>query len=864
MLLERGALLGELGQRLDEAVQRSGSLVLLAGEAGVGKTSLVRPFADSLYGSAQVVEGACDPLTTPRPLSPLHDFAADPDFEFADPGRGDRAVIETFTELLGRLKNPVRPIVMVIEDIHWADGGTLDFVRFVGRRVMACRAVVVCTYRDDEVGPDHPLRPVLGQLLPLRSTYRMVVPPLTIDGVTSLAEGTTIEPAELFELTDGNPFFVTEILASGSDLPATVQEAVLARVARLSVTARRIVEAVSVAPRSLEITHAATIAGASLDDVDAALDAGVVVGDRLGLRFRHELARSAVEESMPIARRLGFHLHMLRILEQDADPDVARLAHHAVRAAATALIVEYAPRAARLAASEGSHKQAVSFFEAALAHADRIDDDDEAELRLDLADELGTVDRRLDALGQLDLAAQHYRAIGDELALAETLVPHTGARWRFEDASRFRIGLREALDILEPKGRTTQLARAYLSSAYGHMLARRGSDASSDLADARRTVEAAGADELDWMIRLLEGTVDVVTGTVDAGVRMLEELSHEAVAGGRVGDEVLALMMLGSGGGEARRYDVALPALERGVEHGLEVDQDYLVSYCRAWLARIALEQGRWEDAARSAGLVDHAAFSRTGIGVLTGLSALGRVRVRRGDPGGLALLEEMVELGRSHELQHGWNAVCGRAEHYWLAGRPADGLGEVANTYQRALETESAWARGEVAFWMWRLGAIDGPPEGAAEPFALHMSGASDEASAAWRDLGCPYEEAVALADGPVDARLEALDIFDTLGARPMADRVRGQLRNAGVDSIPRGPTRTTRDNPAGLTSRQLEVLQLLADGLTNGEIADRRFVSNKTVEHHVSAAYMKLGVTSRSRAVREAERIGAVGISR
>lgn len=860
MLLERGGLLGALAQRLDSAAASSGSLVLMAGEAGVGKTSLVREFVGSLHGAAQVVEGACDPLTTPRPLSPLHDFAADPDFALAGLGRGHGAVIDTFTELLDRLKNPVRPIVMVIEDIHWADEGTLDFVRFVGRRVKECRAVVVCTYRDDEVGPDHPLRPVLGQLSPLRSTYRMVVPPLTIDAVTTLAAGTTIEPADLLRLTDGNPFFVTEILASGNELPGTVQEAVLARVARLDVNSRRVVEAVSIAPRTLEITHAATIAGATLDDIDAAVAAGVIVGDRLGLRFRHELARSAVEESLPIARRLGFHLHMLRILEQEANPDVARLAHHAVRAAAADLIVEYAPRAARRAASEGSHKEAVAFFEAALAHADRIDDDDEAALRLQLADELGTVDRRRDALDQLDLAARHYRAIGDESALAEMLVPPTGARWRFEDARRFRSGLREALDILEPKGPSAQLARAYLFSAYAHMLARRGGHASRDLVDARRTMNAAGAGDLDWMIRVLEATVDMVTGNGGDAVQILEALAHEAAVAGKVGDEVLALMMLGSGGGEVRRYDVALPALERGVEHGLAVDQDYLVSYCRAWLARIAFEQGRWDDAARLAGLVDQAAFTRTGIGVLTGLSALGRVRVRRGDPGGLALLDEMVALGRSHELQHGWNAVCGRAEHYWLAGRPADGLGELAIAYERALDTDSAWAQGEVGFWMWRLGALDAPPERAAKPFALQMSGAAEEAGAAWRDIGCPYEQAMALADGAAHAQLEALDIFNSLGARPMADRIRGQLRIAGVDHIPRGPTRTTRDNPAGLTSRQREVLQLLADGLTNGEIAERLFVSKKTVEHHVSAVFLKLGVTSRSRAAREAERIGAV----
>jgi DNA-binding NarL/FixJ family response regulator len=160
----------------------------------------------------------------------------------------------------------------------------------------------------------------------------------------------------------------------------------------------------------------------------------------------------------------------------------------------------------------------------------------------------------------------------------------------------------------------------------------------------------------------------------------------------------------------------------------------------------------------------------------------------------------------------------------------------------------------------MWRAGAIPEPPDRAARPFALQMSGDWEAAADDWEEIGCPYEVAMARADGTVDAKLEALEILDRLGGRPLADRMRGQLREMGVESIPRGPSRDTQANPAGLTNRQLEVVKLIAEGLNNDEIAARLFLSKKTVEHHVSAIYSKLGVDSRTRAVNAAIEAGAV----
>jgi DNA-binding CsgD family transcriptional regulator len=160
----------------------------------------------------------------------------------------------------------------------------------------------------------------------------------------------------------------------------------------------------------------------------------------------------------------------------------------------------------------------------------------------------------------------------------------------------------------------------------------------------------------------------------------------------------------------------------------------------------------------------------------------------------------------------------------------------------------------------MWRAGAIDRPPERAAEPYALQISGDWRAAAEAWRRIGCPYEVAMALADGPEPAKLEALEILDGLGARPLADLIRRDLRDMGIGSVPRGPSKGTRANPAGLTPRQLEVLRLVAEGLSNEQIAVELYLSKKTVEHHISAIYSKLGVASRTRAITAAAEVGAV----
>ncbi|HSJ84731.1 MAG TPA: AAA family ATPase [Acidimicrobiia bacterium] len=854
-LLERDGLLARLEHLVGLAGDGAGSVAMIAGEAGAGKTSLMNELAHRIEGQGRVLIGGCDPLATPRPLSPLLDIAADPEAHFTGPDRLDLDPFSLFADVLDDLKGTIRPTLLVIEDMHWADEATLDFLRYIGRRVADTKAVVACTYREDELGPDHPLRTVLGDLATRESTVRFSVDPLTVEAVGYLASESRHDPAELHRLTGGNAFYVTEVLATGEDLPDSVSDAVMARVRRLTPLAQRVVEAVSVAPRDLVVDHALALSGADLSDVDEATMTGVVVARGERLAFRHELARSAVEGSLPMGRRLTLHREMIDLLRADENLDLARLAHHASRAGDGNLVIEYAPEAARQASSRGAHREAAEFFELALVEADRMLPSELAKVRLDLAVELSILDRQEQALHQFLLAAEFYREGSDHVSLAGALRQLSTALWRNSDLEGSRRAIDEAIQLLESAGDDEALALAHEESAYNWMLARRHAPALEDLARCKELAERSGAEHLLLLHDYMAATVEIVMGEPNHGVDELKRVESQFRERGHDRLAATALSMLGSGGGEVRRYASALDALNRAIEEGLRTDADYAVAYNRSWMARIAFEQGRWDEATGVAELVLGDRFGRAAIAPVTALGALGRVRVRRGDPGARQALEEALRIGEGCEMQHLWSPYCGLAELAWLEGR-VDEIPEILDwVWVQALVADSRWARGEVGFWMWRAGAIDGPPDLAAEPFAFHMDGKWREAADTWHEIGCPYEEGLALAEGDEEAMLRAITIFDSLGARPAAGMIRIRLRRMGVEHIPQGPRLETRSNPAGLTNRQVEVLGLMVEGLSNGEIADRLYISKKTTEHHVSAVMAKLGTPTRAKAIARAE---------
>jgi len=858
MLFERDELLADLTALVERARDGEGSLALVAGEAGAGKTSLVSELVRSAGSSVVAVVGACDPLATPRPLSPLLDFASDPAAGFMDLFVGDPNPTDVFSAVLDRLKDTIRPTVMVVEDVHWADDATRDFLRFIGRRVGPTNAIVVCTYRDDELTIEHPLQVVLGQLVRLSSTHRFEVPPLSVSAIETLAGDRIIDASRVREITGGNAFYVTEIVAGGEALPPTVQDAVLARVGSLDAQARRVVEAVSIAPRSLEIEFVKPLCGAAPDAVDSALGSGVLVADGSALRFRHELARTAVETALLAPSRIEMHRTMLRLLEGSSDS--ARLAHHAVQAGSPELVAQYAPQAAREASTRGASREAAAFYAAALEHFDLIDPDEVARLRAAYGSDLAELGRSDESLQQLTMAAEFYRAEGDEMSDADMLRLMSRTLWRYPDPDGARRAIDRAIALLEPHGPSELLGITLVQSSSLHMLTRRRAPAADDARRAAEMGAALGSQTVKFRAGVSDACVEVGMGDSTAGLAALEMYRREAIEQGDTHHLVWVLGMLGSGGGEVRAYATGIEALEAAAALSASIDQDINTAYSYAWMARIAFEQGRWDDVAGHVAHVEAFMLDKLDVATVTADGALGRMRVRRGDPGGFDLLRRASAAGSGLELQHVWSPICGLAEHAWLGGRGEEMASILEATWDRSIATDSPWAHGEVGFWMWKAGLIDGPTAIAAEPFALQMGGDWGAAAEAWREIGCPYEVGLALADGDEAAMIEAVRTFDDLGARPAATMLRTRLKELGVDHVPRGPSRATRANPAGLTPRQLEVLGLVAAGMSNAEIADELYLSKKTVEHHVSAILTKLEVDTRARAIAVARDMGVV----
>jgi DNA-binding CsgD family transcriptional regulator/tetratricopeptide (TPR) repeat protein len=889
-LLERGPTLAQLDGLLRRAAAGQGHLVFLGGEAGIGKSVVVERFCHDVAGEARVLLGACDSLSTPRPLGPLADIAAaiGGELEHAVAADGQRhRAFRSFLEVLdandrtsasaGRVSRGT-PTVAVFEDVHWADEATLDLIRFLARRIAGVSGLLIATYRDDEIGGTHPLRTVLGDVATSPAVVRMTLRPLSLEAVTQLAEGSGLDPVEVHRKTGGNPFFVTEVIAAAADaagspgapvpadatdtVPTTVRDAVLARAARLSPRGRAALDACAVIGFRVDVRLLGDVLGEAGGPAEEGIGLGMlraVPGPRGStLTFRHELARVALLEALSPASQVDLHGRVLAALERLAPDDLSTLAHHAEGAADGAAVLAYAPPAARRASAVGAHREAAAQYARTLRFASDMSPAERARLLAEYAWECHLTGQD-DAITARNEAIAIWRELGDRHAESENLARLAHAYIvRGRNAEAEAAG-RRAIEILEGLPPSPELALAYRYQSYLRMLDRDNDEA---VAWGQRAIEVAQAfDERETMVHAYNaiGSAWMVSGEVERGREALEQslrLAQEANLEFHVAN---AYSNLGSGSGEIYRFDVADPYLAKAATFSEEHDLVYNADYARAWQALSATYQGRWDEAVGLArGVL--ARPSIPAIGRITALIALGRVRARRGDPEVATLLDEALGLARrTGTLQRLGPVQAARAEAAWLRGDLGATRSEARAAYDLALGKRHAWFAGELAYWRWKAGDLTSAPDGIAEPYALQIGGDARGAAEAWTRSRCPYEAARALAEADdEDALRSALTTFEELGARPAASFVAARMRELGFGGIPRGPRRSTRDNAAMLTRRQMEVLRLMADGLSNVEIAARLIRSPKTVEHHVSAILAKLEARNRVEAVREATRLG------
>jgi DNA-binding CsgD family transcriptional regulator len=844
-LLEREVFLDALAGYAADAASGTGRLVVVSGEAGIGKTSLVDAFR-AAHPEIEWHWSACDGGFTPRPLGPLHEIATRAGGRLRELCTTDTNRNELFAEFLALLESAAGPTGVVIEDLHWADEATLDWLAHLSRRLSATRTLLLVTVRDDE--PDDSLvAEAMGRLSSHASTRRIILPRLTAAAVRRLVNGA--DAAEIHALTGGNPFYVGELLAMGSAaVPPSVADVVRARMLQHSPAAQRLLAAAAVLGRPSPAALLASVSGVPAAAVDECVTSGTLVPDGDLFGFRHELTRRAVEQVVPRVQAGELHRIALLALQQEG-ADVAELTHHAVAAGDIEAVLRYAPEAGRTAAAASAHREAIVQFERALAHADRLSPLDHADLEEAIAESLSTRDQWADAEAHWQSAIAVRRGLDDPAALARCLRRYGICLWRLCRTAEYREAHDEAFALMREADDSAERALAFYNRAVDERApvderraaldecARIGKDL-ADESVLGRTFLAKGFLEADAGIV----DFDAVEEAVEHGLRSNDTLLAAAAYTNLYETSITQLRLEASD-----RYDEALAYC---LEH-----EQHTYSLClRGARATELIRRGRNEEALTLAlATLEEQVSPVNRMHLMLGLTTAGFRLGRREAP---AWLAETWELGLGNDQTY-WllQIATAAAQGAWLTGVPSLVDARVHAAYERG-RTDDPWVQGELACWLDRLGHPVDRDATVPSPFSLELSGRYAEAAAAWRRIGCPFEAAVALTSaGDEPALREALEGFARLGSGPAAAKVRRLLQGQGVHvAAPRGPRASTASHPAGLTAREAEVLVALSEGLTNAQIARRLYLSSRTVDHHVSSILAKMGVSSRAEAVEQA----------
>ncbi len=859
MFAEREQELGVLAARLADAQAGRGGVVIVSGESGAGKTSFVETFLERMPDESRVLWGVCDPLSTPRPLGPIHDLAGHFGEETQRSLRGGDHPHETFAAVFEELRSV--PSILVIDDLHWADQAVVDLLRFVLRRIRHTHSLVIGTVRDDDIGIGHPMRGLLGDVARSTSATSLELPPLSLRAVTELVGARPIDPERLHRITNGNAFFVVEMLDhAGGDLPTTVRDAILSRTVDLGVDEWDVLYLLACAPGSIPDYLLAGL-GVTVPALRALADAKLIQRTGRGVAFRHDLCRLAVASVIPPGAEVEVHRRMIAAYDLAPQQDPAVLTHHAIGAGDRTRIVRSASEAGPAAARAGAHIEAAEFYQIALTRGGVLPPSAEAELHELLAHEYYLTDRLGPATTARRRALQLREQLDEPAAISAN--HHALALYASYEADlpAAELHAAQAVSVLDrhvDQGNREQLValgQVLATQAYFALSARDVPRADALITRARQC--DGGDPVLDVRLRIIEGYRSGLVGDDSAHDDILSSIRS---AGDLYADDlyaygcaILALIDI-----EQRRHAKTAELLEISIPVSVERDVPFARSWLLAVRARLSLLAGDWDDAAADADTV----LGRPGGRLVSTWPHVVRTLVSLRREGAVVDgVDEAWDVFRRFGEHYRLFPASAIAEQAWLTGRQDDRLDECRALVDNCLVEGFDMAVGDLAVWLHRLG-VPVNADRAIGPYRLVLDGAFSAAAAEFHRLCLPYDAALALIDsGDAGLTRRGLEVLDRLGAAAVTAKVRRGLRTSGLTVVAARRRPATLANAAGLTARQVEVLHLIGEGLTNAELADRLYLSVRTVDHHVAAILSKLGVTGRREAVRRARELNILG---
>jgi len=860
-LIERDGFLRSLETLFESVIEGEGHCILLSGEAGIGKTSLIKSFYKEKKDNCKIYQGTCDALFTPRPLAPIYDiiWQIQKDTNENELHNVDKSLL--FNQLFNGLEQQRKPVIIIIEDIHWADEATLDFIKFFARRIGRIHCLFILSYRDNEILDNHPLRNVLGQLSP-DSITRLQLQPLSKDAVEKMAEERGYKGEDVFSISGGNPFYVTEILASYSPgVPDNIKDSILSVYHRQEKGTKNAWEICSVIPEGLEINRFGKIKSSWDEGMDHCFALQIIIIKKNRVVFKHELYRRTIEGSLSPFKRIALNKKMLELFLDsfEAEGEIERIVQYAKNANENKLVVKYAPIAATKAACVGAHIEASKLFLTAIEFSDGSDEDQMVGFYESYAYECYLTNQIKEAIIYQGKALKAWQK-KNEMEQAGNCLRFLSRLWWFDgnrqEAEKYA---KQAVEILASQPASKAKAMAYSNMSQLKMLS---DETAESLEWGNKAIDMAKEIKDDEILCHAMNNVGSALwkskSSKERGKEMLlESLDmalknsfHEHVA--RAYSNVASNYLL------LKQYELTRQVLEKSINYCEERNLDSSKNYQFYLKARIFLETGDWQQAYS---IVENLLLSPNQVGSVKigALAVMAIIKVRKGEEDGLVYLNEAKLLAiKTKEHSRIIRVMIEELEYEWLTGKKRITEDELKLSIELAQRVENSVLNSEFAFWLQNVKKIELSLPELYEPYKLLREGKIRSAAAFWDKMGCPYEKAFALFAGNEEDKKNALLIFQQIGADAVYEKIKMEMRADGIKKIPRGLRESTKTNPAQLTNRELDVLHLLQKGIQNKEIAGTLFISPKTADHHISNILFKLEVKSRAMAVAEAVRLG------